>query len=294
VRVIAIFGPTAVGKTAVAIELADLLRERGENPVAISADSMQVYEGLGTLTGAASPEEQRRLEHRLLGSVPITQSYSVGEYMQRAHAEIDAALAGGRRPIVVGGTGLYLRAALTELELRPPVDPEIRARIAARIGSEGVEALRQEVLRRAPGSRIAEGDRNRVIRYLELLEAGLDPEPGDTQLWSESTRQPTLLVGLVMDRDELNRKIDERMEAIAAAAIEEVRAADAAGASNTARKAYGFEELLRGDVEAMKLKARQLARRQLSWMRKLGGVHTINVTGRDPHAVAKEILRLSA
>jgi tRNA dimethylallyltransferase len=117
VKVVAIFGPTGVGKTGVAIELAELLRERGEDPVAISCDALQVYEGLSVLTGVASAEEQARLEHRLIGFVPVTQPFSVGDYMPLAHAEIDAALTAGRRPIVVGGTGLYLRAALGELSL---------------------------------------------------------------------------------------------------------------------------------------------------------------------------------
>jgi tRNA dimethylallyltransferase len=117
VRVIAIFGPTGVGKTGVAIELAELLRERGENPVAISCDALQVYEGLSVLTGVASAEEQARLEHRLVGFVPVTQRFNVGDYMPLAHGEIDRALEAGRRPIVVGGTGLYLRAALGELSL---------------------------------------------------------------------------------------------------------------------------------------------------------------------------------
>lgn len=116
-RVIAIFGPTGVGKTGVAIELAERLRERGEDSVAISCDALQVYEGLSTLTGVASPEQRARLEHRLVGFVPVTQPFSVGDYMPLAHAEIDAALAAGRQPIVVGGTGLYLRAALAELSL---------------------------------------------------------------------------------------------------------------------------------------------------------------------------------
>jgi tRNA dimethylallyltransferase len=117
VHVIAIFGPTGVGKTGVAIELAALLRDRGEDPVAISCDALQVYEGLSVLTGVASAEEQARLEHRLVGFVPVTERFNVGDYMPLAHAEIDAALAAGRRPIVVGGTGLYLRAALGELSL---------------------------------------------------------------------------------------------------------------------------------------------------------------------------------
>ena len=115
--VVAIFGPTGVGKTGVAVALAEQLRERGEDPVAISCDALQVYEGLSALTGVASEEEQAKLEHKLIGFVPITETFNVGNYMPLAHAEIDAALEAGRRPIVVGGTGLYLRAALAELSL---------------------------------------------------------------------------------------------------------------------------------------------------------------------------------
>ena len=115
--VVAIFGPTGVGKTGVAVALARELRERGEDPVAISCDALQVYEGLSALTGVASPEEQAQLEHRLVGFVPVTEPFNVGDYMPLAHREIDAALETGRRPIVVGGTGLYLRAALAELSL---------------------------------------------------------------------------------------------------------------------------------------------------------------------------------
>lgn len=123
--VIAIFGPTGVGKTGVAVALAKLLRERGEDPVAISCDALQVYEGLSVLTGVASAEEQEKLEHRLIGFVPVTERFNVGDYMPLAHAEIDGALAAGRRPIVVGGTGLYLRAALADLSLvkAEPEDP---------------------------------------------------------------------------------------------------------------------------------------------------------------------------
>lgn len=97
--------------------MAELLRARGEDPVAISCDALQVYKGLSVLTGVASAEEQARLEHRLVGFVPVTERFNVGDYMPLAHAEIDRALEAGRRPIVVGGTGLYLRAALGELSL---------------------------------------------------------------------------------------------------------------------------------------------------------------------------------
>ena len=131
VPVIAIFGPTGVGKTALALAVADRLRERGADPVAISADALQVYRGLEILTGAPTPADRERLEHRLVGFVALDQEYSAGRYMEAAHAEIDAALAARRTPIVVGGTGLYLRAALAELDLAPAPPPELRARLEA-------------------------------------------------------------------------------------------------------------------------------------------------------------------
>jgi tRNA dimethylallyltransferase len=125
VKVVAIFGPTGVGKTGVAIALAEKLRERGEDPVAISCDALQVYEGLSVLTGVATAAEREKLEHKLVGFVPITEAFNVGNYMPLAHSEIDAALEAGRRPIVVGGTGLYLRAALAELSLvKAPLEAE--------------------------------------------------------------------------------------------------------------------------------------------------------------------------
>src|SRR3954453_23484399 len=128
-EVVALFGPTGVGKTDVAVALADLLRVRGERPIAVSADALQVYSGLETITGVADQRARTRLEHRLLSFVPFDREFSVGEFMPRAHEEIDAALQAGRRPIVVGGTGLYLRAALTDLDLRRPPPAGLRARI---------------------------------------------------------------------------------------------------------------------------------------------------------------------
>jgi tRNA dimethylallyltransferase len=224
--VVAIFGPTGVGKTGVAIVLAELLRERGEDPVAISCDALQVYEGLGVLTGAASAAEQERLEHRLLAFVPVTEPFSVGDYMRLAHREIDAALEAGRQPIVVGGTGLYLRAALADLSLQ-----------------------------KAP------------------------PESEDSELWSPETRHPSTVFGLDMDRDVLYERIDARVEAIVAAgAAEEALRAEQLGPSRTARKALGFDELLGGEVETMKKRSRNYARRQLTWMRKIPNLHAIDRT----------------
>jgi tRNA dimethylallyltransferase len=236
-NVIGIFGPTGVGKTGVAIALADQLRERGEDPVAISCDALQVYEGLSRLTGAATEEEQARLEHKLVGFVPVTEPFSVGDYMRLAHREVDAALEGGRRPVIVGGTGLYLRAAVAELSLV-----------------------------KAP------------------------PEAEGSELWSPETRHPTTIFGLDMDREALYERIDARTEAIAASgAVEEVRRAEELGTSRTARKALGFDELLDGDLELMKKRSRNYARRQLTWMRKIPNLEWIDRDEGGDEEIAAEI-----
>jgi tRNA dimethylallyltransferase len=217
-----------------------LLRRDGEDPVAISCDALQVYEGLSVLTGVASAEEQARLEHRLVGFVPVTQPFSVGDYMRLAHEEVDRALAAGRRPIVVGGTGLYLRAAVAELSL----------------------------VKAPPGTE-------------------------DSELWSPQTRLPTTIFGLDMDRTRLYERIDARTEAIVAGGAEaEVRRAEALGPSRTARKALGFDELLAGDVERLKKRSRNYARRQLTWMRKIPNLHTIDRTALSDAAAASRIARL--
>lgn len=236
-NVVGIFGPTGVGKTGVGIALAELLRKRDEDPIAISCDALQVYERLSVLTGVATAAEQAKLEHRLVGFVPVTQPFSVGDYMRLAHAEIDAALEAGRRPIVVGGTGLYLRAAVAELSL-------------------------------------------------EKVPAGSE----DSELWSPETRLPTTIFGLDMERAQLYERIDARTEAIIAGGAEvEVRRAEELGPSRTARKALGFDELLSGDVERMKKRSRNYARRQLTWMRKIPNLRLIDRTNRSDTEVATQI-----
>jgi tRNA dimethylallyltransferase len=224
--ILAIFGPTGVGKTGVAVELAKLLRERGEEPVAVNCDALQVYEGLDVLTGAATVAEREVLPHELLGIVPVTEDFSIHEYMPLAHEAVDRALAAGRTPIVVGGTGLYLRAALADLSLRK------------------VPAFDQE-----------------------------------SELWSGVTRHPTRIFGLDMDRARLYERIDARVDAIVAGGgEEEARRADELGAGRTARKALGLNELLAGDLETMKRRSRNYARRQLTWMRKIPNLTTIDRT----------------
>ncbi len=295
-RVIAIFGPTGIGKTAIAVALAERLRAAGEDPLAVSADALQVYAGLELLTGAADAAEQAALEHRLLSFLPVDARFSAGQYAALAHAEIDEALAAGRRPIVVGGTGLYLRAALTDLQLRPPPPEGVRERWERELEARGAPALHAELARRAPwaAETIEPNDRQRIVRAHELLDAGeLEPPDGPSQLWTDEVRHPTLLAGLTLEREQLYARIDARVDRmLAAGAREQVLRAHAAGASETARKALGFEELLTGDVDAMKRRTRNYARRQLTWMRKLAGAETIDVAGRSADDVAEHILRM--
>jgi tRNA dimethylallyltransferase len=282
-----------VGKTSVAIALAERLRERGEDPVAISADALQVYRGLEVLTGAADAGRRAQLEHRLVGIRDVSDPFSAGEFMPLAHAEIDAARAAGRRPIVVGGTGLYLRAALTDLDLKPPPTEGLREHWERELAERGPEALHADLAARAPASAatVDPTDRSRIVRSLELLDMGEQlPARDDSQLWTADTRVPTRLFGLVMQRDMLYERIDARVdEMLAAGAADEVRQADAEGASQTARKALGFEHLLAGDLDGMKRRTRNYAKRQLTWMRKLPGARVIDVTGRDSAGVAAEI-----
>jgi tRNA dimethylallyltransferase len=292
VRVLAIFGPTAVGKTGVGIEVASLLRERGEDPVAVSCDALQVYRGLEALTAAPSPAEREWLEHRLVGIAEVTEEFSAGRFAELARREIDELLGEGRRPIVVGGTGLYLRAALAELELRPPVPAEIRDSVESEIAERGPAALHAE-LDDALRAGVHPNDRKRIARALELQRAGLDPPPAAAgELWTAELRHPTVLVGLTMDREALGARIEERAHEIAPAAVEEARRADAAGASRTARAAIGFDELLRGDFDAYVRAQRAFARRQLTWMRRMETVHAIDRTGRPDAEVAADIVAL--
>ncbi|MBN9622395.1 MAG: tRNA (adenosine(37)-N6)-dimethylallyltransferase MiaA [Actinobacteria bacterium] len=236
--VLALFGPTGVGKTGVAVALAGLLCARGEEPVAINCDALQVYEGLDALTGAATAAERAVLPHELLGIVPVTADFSIHEYMPLAHEAIDVAVAAGKTPIVVGGTGLYLRAALADLSLRK------------------VPAFDEE-----------------------------------SELWSGVTRHPTQLFGLDMDRAKLYERIDARVDWIVAnGGEEEARRADELGAGRTARKALGLNELLAGDLETMKRRSRNYARRQLTWMRKIPDLTTIDRTDLTDGEAAGRIL----
>jgi tRNA dimethylallyltransferase len=292
VKIVAIFGPTAVGKTGVAIALAERLRERGEQPIAVNCDSIQVYAGLERLSGAATAEEREELEHRLLGIVPTHEEFSAGRYAELAHHEIDRLIETGRRPIVVGGTGLYLRAALANLEMRPPVPATVRAEVERDLADRGAEALHAE-LPEELASGVHPNDRKRVARLTELTRLGIAPHTSSEGLWTQRTRHPTVLVGLTMQPEELQRRIDDRVDSmVALGAASEVAHAARSGASRTARAAIGFRELQAGDVAGMKRAQRAYARRQLTWMRRMADVVIIDRTTKSVEDVALEILGL--
>jgi tRNA dimethylallyltransferase len=207
-------------------------------------------------------------------------------------SEIDSLLDAGNQPIVVGGTGLYLRAALADLELRPPVPGEISSEVERDLAKRGPEALHGE-LDPDLASGVHPNDRKRIARLTELQRTGIYPHSSSEGLWTEHLRRPALLFGLILDRDELAARIDARVDAmVGAGAEDEVRRAVEAGASRTARAAIGFEELFKGEVEAMKGATRGYARRQMTWMRKMPGVQLIDRTGRTDHEVASQIVGL--
>jgi tRNA dimethylallyltransferase len=288
--VIAIFGPTGVGKTAIAIEIADLLRDRGESPVAVSCDAIQVYRGLEVLSGAADADERNRLEHRLVGMIGVEEEFSAGRFAEMARREIDALIDAGCTPIVVGGTGLYMRAALAELDLRPQVDPEVRALVEAQIAELGPAALHAE-LDLDVAERVHPNDSKRVARALELQRVGLDPPERGNDLWTAHLRHSTALIGIVVDRSVLADRIDRRVEAmVAAGARDEAVEALRAGASRTAASALGFADLIAGNLDAVKAAHRRYARRQMTWLRKMEGVEVIDRTDLDDRDAAEAAL----
>jgi tRNA dimethylallyltransferase len=279
VTVIGIFGPTAIGKSRVAAEVA--ARLGGE---LVSADAMQVYEGLPILTNQ-SPA-------RLVGIWPLTREASVGEYAPLAHAAVDEILAAGRTPIVVGGTGLYFRAALAELDLPPAPVPGARERWAAAYEADPAAAWeRLRELDPAAADAVHPNDRRRVVRALELAEAGSSLAPEEDRLWSARTRRPTLIVGLDAPPDELERRIVERTRGMFDAGVQdEVRAALAGPISRTARKTLGLDEVAmlprEEAIEAIVVRTRRYAAYQRKWMRRIPGLVMVE-TADDVVALAR-------
>ncbi|MEI6447718.1 MAG: tRNA (adenosine(37)-N6)-dimethylallyltransferase MiaA [Actinomycetes bacterium] len=290
---LAVFGPTAVGKTALVVALAEQLRAIGHEPVAISADALAVYREIPILTGAPTSVQRDVLDHRLVGIRSVVEEFSAGEFADLAHAEIDSAIASGRSPIVVGGTGLYLRAAVSRLNLRPPVAEAIRAKWQRALVQQGAPALHSRLTELDPvtAARIEQEDGRRVTRALELIESGQQPPLPSNGLWQASPRVPTVAVGLLREPAEHRDRVARRARAIFdGGGREEVLRAESLGPSATARAAIGWSELLAGDLDALTSRTWQLVRRQRTWMRKMRDVAQLDVTGLDDAAAAELLL----
>lgn len=285
---LALFGPTASGKTAVAEAVAERIPAG-----VVSADSMQVYRGLPILTNQpAGPT-------RLVGIWELDHEASVGEYQQLAHAAIDEILAAGRTPVVAGGTGLYLRASLGELGLPPAPASGARDRWESFYDTEGATAAHTFLAERDPQAAAAvhENDRRRVVRALELAETGHSLAPEQDRLWSQDTRHPTLIVGLELPQEELEGRIEARTEGMFDAGVqEEVARALERPVSQTASQALGLEEIAtlprEEAMQALVRRTRRYAAYQRKWMRRIPGLVSLSAD-RPPGEVADEILEVA-
>jgi tRNA dimethylallyltransferase len=286
--VIAIFGPTAAGKSAIASAVARRVRAE-----LISADSMQAYRGLPILTN--QPEEPTNL----VAIWELDHDASVGEYAPLAHKVVDDALAAGRNPVVVGGTGLYLRAALSELKLPPAPTPGTRARLEGlyeRLGPEGAHAVLEERDPRA-ASLVHANDRKRIIRALELAESGTSLAPPVNTLWADDVRHPTVVFGLEVPKELLLERIVQRAHSMFERGVEdEVRRALAARISATALQVIGLREVAelppREAVDALVARTRRYAAYQRKWMRRIPGIVSLPAD-RSPGEISDEILEVA-
>jgi tRNA dimethylallyltransferase len=286
--VLAIFGPTASGKTAVAEEVARRIPAE-----LVSADAMQVYRGLPILTN------QSDAPTRLVAMWPLDHEGSLAEYQRLAHAAIDEILADGRTPVVVGGTGLYLRAALADLEVPPAPAPGAREHYERLYDRFGAEKAHELLTEQDPGTaeNVHPNDRRRVVRALELAEAGWSLKPRPERLWSGDTRHPTSIFGLDVPRDEIARRIDERTRAMFERGVEdEVRRALEEQISETAWQIHGLRDIAELPrelaVERLNTRTRRYAAYQRKWMRRIPGLVPV-AADHPPDETAAEILSLA-
>ncbi len=286
--VLAVFGPTASGKS----DVAEAIGERIPAEL-ISADAMQVYRGLPILTNQSERETQ------LVAIWELDHEASVGEYAELAHAAVDEALERGATPIVVGGTGLYLRAALVELDLPPAPEPGARERWEKEYDRLGGEAAHELLAEHDPetAARVHANDRRRVVRALELSEAGASLSPREGRLWSEEMRHPTLVVGLDVPKAVLDDRIERRTRRMFESGVEaEVQRALQRPISSTARTVHGLRDIadLPRDEAIATLIRRTIryAAYQRKWMRRIPGLVTVRAD-RPAGEVADEILEMA-
>ncbi|MFI2263889.1 tRNA (adenosine(37)-N6)-dimethylallyltransferase MiaA [Streptomyces tubercidicus] len=281
-RVIAVVGPTAAGKSDLGVALAQHLG--GE---VINADSMQLYRGMDIGTAKLTPEEQQGVPHRLLDIWDVTCAASVAEYQRLARAEIDRLLAEGRTPVLVGGSGLYVRGAIDALDF-PGTDPEVRARLEAELAASGSGALHARLAAADPeaGRAILASNGRRIVRALEVIE--ITGRPFTANLPGHEAVYDTLQIGVDVARPELDERIARRVDRMwEAGLVDEVRRLEGEGLreGRTASRALGYQQVLAqlaGDCTEQEARdetvraTKRFARRQDSWFRRDPRVHWLS------------------
>ncbi|HEY8374000.1 MAG TPA: tRNA (adenosine(37)-N6)-dimethylallyltransferase MiaA [Pseudonocardiaceae bacterium] len=274
-RPVAVVGPTATGKSDLGVELA--LRLGGE---VVNADAMQLYRGMDIGTAKLTEAERRGVPHHLLDVLDVTETASVAAYQRQARHTVERLLDAGKVPILVGGSGLYVQAVLDDLEF-PGTDPAVRARLEAELAEVGPAVLHARLTRVDPkaAAAILPSNGRRIVRALEVVEitgrpfSATMPQPGPA-------RYGTVLIGVDRDRDELDERVDRRVDRMFAhGLVEEVRRLEAAGLrrGRTASRALGYQQVLAAFDGAYDLRTaaaetaratRRFVRRQRSWFRR--------------------------
>ena len=287
-RPIALVGPTASGKSQLGVALAEALG--GE---VINADAMQLYRGMDIGTAKVTEAERRGVPHHLLDVLDVTETASVAAYQREARHLVERLLRDGRVPILVGGSGLYVRAVLDDLDF-PGTDPAIRTRLEGELERVGAAVLHARLAERDPvaATAILPSNGRRVVRALEVIEltgrpfSATMPRPGPT-------RYDTVQLGLDLDTDELDRRVDTRVTAMFdAGLVDEVRALEPKGLrlGRTASRALGYQQVLdqldadedmAAAAEATARATRRFVRRQRSWFRRDARITWLDATRPD-------------
>ncbi|MGD6978179.1 MULTISPECIES: tRNA (adenosine(37)-N6)-dimethylallyltransferase MiaA [Citricoccus] len=270
-EVIAVVGPTGTGKSDLALDLAERLG--GE---IVNTDALQLYRGMDIGTAKLPPAQRRGIRHHLLDVLEVTQEASVARFQGAARAVIEDITRRGLRPVLVGGSGLYVRAALDELEF-PPTDAVVRARWEEQSARVGLDGMRERLREVDPASAERLGDVRRVVRALEVHE--LTGRPFSSFMPRRTYLRPTVQIGLDLDRARLHARLHRRVVGmVEAGLVDEVRDLDAAGlrTGKTASRAIGYAQILQvldgqadldWAIEDTATATRRFARRQLTWFR---------------------------
>lgn len=300
-RVLAILGPTAVGKSAVAHAVATAL-----DADVVVADPFQRYRGLEIASDAPSPRERQQVRYHFVGDLAPTESSSAGDFATAAHSVIDTCIREQRPVIVSGGTGLYVRAALADLRFPPDIPDDVRTEAERLVETDLVQAC--DTLTRLAPARAAEIDLanpRRVARALGLAMIG-ETEPQRSELWTQTTRHPTTMVVLRRGRDTLDERIADRVDReLADGLVSEIAAAldTGVGLSREAAQMIGVREVRaqrRGELSddglraALVARTRRLARAQETWLRKVPATTAVDLDGRTTDEVVAEIVGLLA